>query len=177
MTTIYRYFLILMACAALLLGIQAPNFVDQYEKRLDAHLLEVETNLKAYQDIADQFFGGSIAALIDKHEHSADEVFRAEAKPIRIIFDRWQGFKNEQRSLDAGLTGKLIHIAYRGDRELVRETLAAYTFTVPLNGSAIACGFTLMIVVVLIIELFRLALRKLSGMSRRVHQNEFRVSS
>ena len=167
MTTLYRLLLILAACAALLLGVQAPNFVDQYEKRLDAHLLEVQSNLKAYQDIADQFFGGSIAALIDKHERSADEVFMAEAKPIRIIFDRWQRFTNEQRSLDTGLTGKLFHIAYEGDRELVRETLAAYTFTVPLNGSALACGLTVMIMVVLIIELIRLSGRKLLNISRR----------
>lgn len=167
MNTIYRYFLILIACASLLLGIQAPNFVDQYEKRVDAHLLEVESNLKGYQEIADKFFGGSIAALINKHEQSPDDVFRAEAKPIRIIFERHQHLKNEKLSLETGLTGKLAFIAYKGDRQLVNETLAAYSFTVPLNGSAVSAGFIFMAIVVLAIELLRIAVLKLFGSSRR----------
>ncbi|MBW2674963.1 MAG: DUF2937 family protein, partial [Deltaproteobacteria bacterium] len=62
MRVLYRYFLILIACAALLFGIQIPNFVDQYEKRLDAHFIEVENNLRGYQEIADRYYDGSVAA-------------------------------------------------------------------------------------------------------------------
>jgi len=46
MKVLYRYFLILIACTAILFGVQIPNFVDQYEKRLDAHFLEVQNNLR-----------------------------------------------------------------------------------------------------------------------------------
>ena len=34
MSMIYRFFVVVIAAASLLLGAQAPNFVDQYEKRL-----------------------------------------------------------------------------------------------------------------------------------------------
>ena len=40
MSLIPRFLLLCLAVASVLVGIQAPNFVDQYEKRLDAHLIE-----------------------------------------------------------------------------------------------------------------------------------------
>jgi len=167
MHTFYRYFLVLTACAALLLGVQAPNFVDQYEKRLDAHLIEVEGNLRGYREIADTFFAGSLRALLDKHEQSADAVFKAEAKPIRRLFERHQHFLQEKRALETGLIGKLAFIVAKGDRQLVHETWGSYSFTVPLNGAAVASGFIVMTLAVLIIELIRLSWHKLFGMPRR----------
>jgi hypothetical protein len=160
MNTIYRYILILIACASLLLGIQIPNFVDQYEKRLDAHLIEAENNLRGYQEIADKFYGGSLAELIDKHEQSPDGVFREEAKPIKNIFDRYQHFHNEKLSLEFGLTSKVAYILAKGDRQLINETYSNYSFTVPLNASAILAGFSVMVFIVLSIELLRIAALK-----------------
>jgi hypothetical protein len=164
MATIYRYFLVLAACAAVLLGIQIPNFVDQYEKRLDAHLSEVAINLRAYQEIADQFFGGSVQALIDKHQQGKDAVFKAEAKPIGVMLERYRRFNHEKRALDTGLPRKIAAIATAGDRQLIDETLASYSFTVPLNGAAVACGFVVMAVIVLLMELLRVAVLKLLHM-------------
>jgi hypothetical protein len=88
MGAIYRDFLILVACVALLLGIQVPSFVDQYEKRLDAHFIEVKNNLRGFQEIADKFHGGSLEALIAKHEASEDRTFKDEARPIRNMYEK-----------------------------------------------------------------------------------------
>jgi hypothetical protein len=167
MNTIYHYLLILVGCAAILFGIQVPNFVDQYEKRLDAHLSEVRNNLAGYQQIADKFFGGSMAALIAKHEQSVDETFRQEARPIRNIFERYQRFAKEKSSLATGLPGKIASIIAAGDQQLLDETLADYSFTIPLNESAIYSGFIVMVIVVFIIELLRIALLKIFGLSHR----------
>src|SRR5687768_15679810 len=104
---IYRYFLIVIACAVLLFGIQVPNFVDQYEKRLDAHFIEAANNLKGFQEIADQYFAGSIEALIAKHESSEDSIFRDEAKPIRNIYQRYVRFKSEKVALETTLPHKV----------------------------------------------------------------------
>lgn len=167
MNTIYHYLLILIGCASILLGIQVPNFVDQYEKRLDAHLSEVRNNLAGYQEIADKFFGGSMTALIAKHERSVDETFRQEAGPIRNIFERYQRFTKEKSSLATGLPGKIAYIIAAGDQQLVDETFAGYSFTIPLNESAIYSGFIFMVIVVFIIELLRIALLKVFGLSGR----------
>lgn len=167
MGTFYRYLLILTACGSILLGIQVPNFVDQYEKRLDAHLSEVKNNLRGYQEIADRFYGGSIAALIAKHEQSSDETFKQEARPIRNIFDRYEYFTREQAALALGLTGKIAYIVTKGDRELIDETYSSYSFTIPLNGSAVASGFIFMAIVVFIVEILRMAVIRLLGPSKR----------
>lgn len=153
---IYRYFLILVACAALLIGIQVPNFVDQYEKRLDAHFIEVSNNLKGFQEIADRHFGGSIESLIAKHEASEDSVFKDEARPIRNIYERYVRFKSEKAALDTTLAGKIAHLAPAGDRELLRETYNNYLFALLLNGEAVLAGFIFVAIVVLAIEILRM---------------------
>ena len=167
MGTLYRYSLILIACAALLVGIQIPNFVDQYEKRLDAHLREVKNNLQGYQDIADRLYGGSIAALIAKHQQSDDEAFKQEAGPIANIFQRYEHFSKELAALASGLTGKIAYIVTRGDRELIAETFRNYSFTIPLNASAVSAGFTFMVITVFIVEILRLLITRLFRTERR----------
>lgn len=153
MRVLYRYFLILVACAALLLGIQIPNFVDQYEKRLDAHLIEVQNNLRGYQELADRHYDGSVMALIKKHEESEDEADREEALPIRNIYERYLRFKSEKRSLETGLAGKVAFIIAKRDRELINETYTNYSFTIPLNRSAVVSGAVSAALVLVVIEL------------------------
>jgi hypothetical protein len=167
MGTLYRYALILIACAALLLGIQIPNFVDQYEKRLDAHLSEVKNNLQGYQDIANRLYGGSIAALIAKHEQSDDEAFKQEARPIANIVQRYKHFSQELAALATGLSGKIAYIVTQGDRELIAETYNNYSFAIPLNEAAVVSGFIFMGMVVFVIEALRLAIARLFRPGRR----------
>jgi hypothetical protein len=166
MHTLYRYFLVLAAGAALLAGVQAPNFADQYEQRLDAHLSEAAANLRGYQDIADRYFGGSLAALLAKHEQSADAVFHAEAKPLRELYARYRRFNAEKQALATGIAGRLWFIATRGDRTLTAETWAGYSFTVPLNATAVTAGFIIMGGTVLLIELLRMGLRRVFTVAR-----------
>ena len=168
MGTLYRYTLILIACAALLVGIQIPNFVDQYEKRLDAHLSEVKNNLQGYQDIADRLYGGSLSALIAKHQQSTDPAFQQETQPIANIVHRYEHFSKELAALASGLTGKIAHIVTKGDRELITETYNNYSFAVPLNETAVTSGFIFMGVVVFLVEALRLAITRLLRPRRKL---------
>jgi hypothetical protein len=169
---LYRYCLILLACGALLLGIQMPNFLDQYQKRLDAHLRETQTDLKGYQDIANHEFGGSIEALIAKHAASQDPVFSREAAPLRDLYDRYQRFSAEKSALATSLPGKVLYLARKPDRELLDETYANYSFAVPLDTTAIAAGFAAAAVVLLPVELLGLILGALFGVGRHRHPQQ-----
>jgi hypothetical protein len=155
MSAIYRYFLILVACVAILLGIQVPSFVDQYEQRLDAHFIEVKNNLHGFQEIADKFHGGSLEALIAKHETSEDRTFKEEARPIRNMYERYLRFNQQKVALETNLPGKIAFLATDGDKQLLNETYSSYSFTVPLNQSAVFAGFLSVAAVILLIELFR----------------------
>jgi Protein of unknown function (DUF2937) len=161
MSVIYRYFLILIACISILVGIQIPCFVDQYEKRLDAHFLEVTNNLRGYQEIAEKFFNGSIPELIKKHEASEDRTFKEEAQPIKNIYERYLKFKAQKESLNTNMAGKVIFIAVKGDRELINETFANYSFMIPLNKDAVIAGFILAAIMLLILELLKMGIYRL----------------
>jgi hypothetical protein len=153
MSLITRLLFLALAAGALLIGVQLPNFVDQYGKRLDAHFIEVQTNLKPFQDIADQFHGGSMEALIAKHEQSTDETFHAEGEAIRKMYRRFQRFANEKDQLNVELPWQLAFIATRADRELVDETRRNYSFALLLNRQAVISGLVVMAAVVLLLEL------------------------
>ncbi|TFG93616.1 MAG: DUF2937 family protein [Syntrophobacterales bacterium] len=167
MRVLYRYFLILIACASILFGIQIPNFVDQYEKRLDAHFLEVQNNLRGYQEIADRHCGGSMEVLIKKHEESEDRALREETEPIRNIYKRYLSFQSERGSLETGLAGKIAFIIAKGDRTLINETYINYSFTIPLNQSAVLSGVLSAAFVLVVVELLLLALSRLFRSPRR----------
>lgn len=153
MSLVPRLLFLAVAAAALLLGVQLPNFVDQYQKRLDAHLIEVQANLHPFQEIADQFHGGSMEALIAKHEQSPDPTFHAEGDAIRKMYRRFQRFMNERDQLKVELPWQLAFIATRADRELVEETRRNYSFALLLNRAAVVSGVVVMVTVVILLEL------------------------
>lgn len=124
----------------ILLGVQAPNLLTQYEHRVDAHLAEVKLNFAGFRKIADEHFEGNVEALILHHEQSSDRVFRAEAKPIRELWERLQHLQAVRTDLGSGLVAQLVHLAFNADASIRRETLDGYEATVPLTPEAIICG-------------------------------------
>lgn len=124
----------------LLVGIQAPNLVSQYEQRVAAHLSEVSLNFSGFQTIADDYFNGDVDRLIQHHQQSIDPVFFAEAEPIRTLWRRLQHLQAEQAALAGSFFTQLIHVAIKADDDLRQETLDGYTATIPLTTAAIICG-------------------------------------
>jgi hypothetical protein len=167
MSLLYRYLLIFLACLGLLAGIQVPSLLDQYEKRLDAHLQEVQADLKGYQEIADRDFGGSMESLIRRHRESTDMVFRDEAEPIEKMYLRLLHFQDQQHGLQAALPGKVWYLLRYGDHELLHETWDRYSYNIPLDGIAIYSGFATAALAVLSVELVAGLAVLLTGGRRR----------
>jgi Protein of unknown function (DUF2937) len=153
MNVLYRYLLIIIAGAALLIGIQLPNLADQYEKRVDAHWREVAKNLLPFQEIADKYFGGSLAKLIELHRTSEARPFQEEGLAIEAMVKRKLRFEDDLAALKVSLPEKIAHILLVGDREMMGETLAQYTYAVPLNQDAVITGAALAAVILLLLEL------------------------
>lgn len=153
MNVLRRYLVVLVASISLLFGIQVPNFVDQYEKRVDAHFVEVANNLRHYQEIATQRYNGSIYALIAHHRNSADKTFQEEGTAINEMHQRKMRFEADRRALNGGFLWKAIHLALNGDRELLKETATLYSYAVPLNQDAIVAGVVLMAATVMLLEI------------------------
>ena len=149
----HRYLMIVVACIALLIGLQLPNLADQYEKRVDAHLREVTIDFQPFQAIADRYYNGNIGKLIELHRKSAERPFQDEGMAVEKMYQRKLRFEAEMAALNTSLPYRIIHILFNGDKEMMGETLAQYTYTVPLNQDALMVGGAIAAAVLLALEL------------------------
>lgn len=173
MDILYRYLLIIVACIALLLGIQIPNLVDQYQKRVDAHLREVTINLQPFQDIANKYFGGSLDKLIELHHKSGEKAFQDEGLAIEKMIQRKRRFEADLAALQVSLPMKVVHILLNGDREMIDETMGQYTYAVPLNQDAIMAGAAVTAAILLALELLLALVRYIAAMATRLFRSLF----
>lgn len=161
---LYRYLMIVLACIALLLGLQVPNFVDQYQKRVDAHLREVGVNLQPFQEIANKYFGGDMNKLVELHRASVEKPFQEEGAAIEKMIARKLRFEADLAALNTSLPMKALHVLLHGDKEMRGEVMAQYTYAVPLNQDALVFGACVALLILLLVELLaalvRLAFKK-----------------
>jgi hypothetical protein len=164
MTSIlYRYLIVVVACISLLFGLQIPNFVDQYQKRVDAHLREVTINLQPFQDIAAKYFGGDMNKLIELHRASGEKVFQEEGAAIEKLIERKLRFEADLAALQASLPLKALNVLLHGDREMIDEALGQYSYAVPLNQDALLFGAGVALVILLLVEMLMALVRIVSS--------------
>lgn len=170
MKTFHYIIVLVLFAAGSLFGLQIPNFVDQYQKRIDAHYLEANESFKGFQDIANRFHDGNIESLIKKHEASSDTTFNAEAEPLRKIFARKIRFEREHNALQTSLFGKAKHIAFAGDQEIIEETYNDYSPGLPLDINSIIWGLSIAFILTILYELMLALLRRLFRIGRHVNK-------
>jgi hypothetical protein len=105
---IQRYSLKIVFALTLLLGLQLPNFLQQYEIRLDGHYIEAQNHLEEYQQLANLYFDNDLQALINKHKNSAEQVFRDESIIIDDLRKRFIYLQAQKDALDSSLTKRLF---------------------------------------------------------------------
>ena len=158
--------LFIFACG-LLLGIQVPNFVDQYERRIDAHYLEVSANISGFKSTADLLFSGDMEALITYYAKSNDLVFESDAQSIRGIVDRYNRISNEQQALSRNILAAAMHVLLYADDEFLDETFEQYGYTVPLNILAVEWGLAIALLLTIAIDLGLFGCVKCAGLINR----------
>jgi uncharacterized membrane-anchored protein YhcB (DUF1043 family) len=146
------YLRLIVFSIGLLVGVQVPGFVDQYVKRVSAHQSEALRNFSGFQQTADQYFGGDVGALIAHHEASADPAFKSEAQNIRNLYARLTALSAELAALRVPLVRQILHVILHPDPQILDETRAEYSYTVPLSPSAIACGVAIGALLALLAE-------------------------
>ncbi|HTB69127.1 MAG TPA: DUF2937 family protein [Steroidobacteraceae bacterium] len=147
------YLRLVVFSIGLLVGVQAPGFVDQYAKRVSAHYLEAQHNFAGFQQAANQYFNGDVSALVAHHLASSDAVFKGEAKTIGDLFARIRALSAELAALSGSSIARLVHVIVNPDHDIFQETAAAYSYTVPLSPDAIAYGVITGLVLSLAVEL------------------------
>lgn len=171
MSILYRYLMVIVACISLLIGVQIPSFVDQYQKRVDAHLREVTVNLQPFQEIANKYFGGDLGKLIALNLNSNAKPLQEEGMAIEQMAKRKLRFEADMAALQTSLPMKALHILLNGDREMIDETRGQYSYSVPFNQDALLFGAGVAIAILMIVELL-FALARFAGAKawRRLHR-------
>ena len=164
-----RYSLKVIFVVGLLTGIQLPNFLAQYELRLDAHYIEAKTQLAQYQKLADFFFDGDIDALIQKHRDSTVPLFKAEVVVIENTLNRFNELQQEKIDLEGNLFHKFYFLVNKVGSPLFKETNKSYNAEIVLNQEAITVGLILALFFSLLFEMlfFFVPVLKLKVMNRQ----------
>lgn len=134
------YLRLTLFCSGLLIGIQVPAVVDQYEKRVDAQLTEAKAILAGFQETATRYFQGDIQALLKHYELSEDDVFRHDANNIRYIFERVRSLEAEQNSLSQSAIQRVFHVLVTPERETFRQTMEQYSYMILIDLQALVWG-------------------------------------
>jgi hypothetical protein len=134
------YLRIIMFCGGLLIGIQIPALVDQYAKRIDAHLTEALDVFAGFQQTADQYFEGNIQDLISHYKSSDDAVFKNDASNILFISNRVTHLKSEQAALNQSALIRTAHVLFFPDNKVFQQTLEQYSYMILINPQALIWG-------------------------------------
>ena len=154
LSVIKRYSLQLVFTLSLLLGLQLPNFLQQYELRLQGHFVEAQQHLAEFQSLADKYFAGDLNALITKHKSSKDSLYREEALVIENTYSRVQFLQQKIDNLNQPIWYRLGELTQQINDPIVNETWAGYQANVLLNQQAILVGLSVAILLMLSIEFF-----------------------
>ena len=148
------YSLKLFFAATLLFGLQLPNFLQQYEQRLDAHLIEANIQLKQYQALADIYFSGNLSALINKHKQSDVQLFVDEAQVIESLLSRFHYLQAQQIALQGPLIARFYFLFAELNKPLLLETKENYNAEIVSNQHSITVGLVVALFSTLLLELF-----------------------
>jgi len=148
------YLRLVLFTAGLLIGVQIPGFISDYSKRVEAHLLEAQQNLRGYNDTAQRFFNGDVQALIQHYRSSDDPVFRTDADNISNLLSRNQVLDREFMALQGPWYLRAWHVLTAADPDIRKETWNGYTWQVLLSPEVIGWGLVCALLFSMVIESF-----------------------
>ena len=125
MLRVISYFMLFVL--GTLLGSALPSYSFQYQQRLRAQLDQVRIDLTPFQDIADEFHGGSLLALVQHHLKSDDPTFHAEGLAIRIMLENKNDLAAAAAALSESPAKQARFFVENIDYEIARSTWRSYT--------------------------------------------------
>jgi hypothetical protein len=147
------YSRLILFSLGLLIGVQLPAVVDQYSKRVDAHLSEARQSLAGFQHTADRYFSGSLEHLINHYANSDDKVFRNDAGNIQLIYQRVKILTEELKQLNRSSLLSTYHVVFAADKALMNETMEQYGYSLLINPQALIWGISIAFAWALLVEL------------------------
>jgi hypothetical protein len=124
-----------------ILGVQAPEFMQQYIQRLSGHLDEAKHQLQQFQLIADMRFNGDLNLMIERYQRNADNAIAQTANVISAMNQRVTGFEAQLSQLqNHDYITQLYHFIRQIDLVMAQATLRDFQLAVPIETGALLTG-------------------------------------
>lgn len=124
-----------------LLFMQVPHFIDQYEQRLGGYYQAQVKNLAQYQQIANQQHQGNLSALIDEFESSSKRSVQQTGNHVREMNEQTEQLKKDVTVLASdSFVKKFSHIVTTLKVDIARAVMQTYKPAFPLSVEGLMCG-------------------------------------
>jgi hypothetical protein len=161
------YLRLTLFALGLLVGIQAPGFIEAYGRHVDARRLEAQQGLLGFQDTAGRFFEGNLNALVEHYRASDDPVIQSDARSVAALVERARLLDREWRIMQGPWYAQAWHVLIGADQQLRNQVWSSYRFQVLLAPEAIAWGICCALLIAWIAESIFLLIRRLLFPQRR----------
>lgn len=176
MATLFSYLRLILFLGGVLVGIQAPVFVDHYGNRLEAHFLESEAGLREFRVDAQTHFGGDMKALIDHYKHDGDPVFQEGGKSIQRMHARFVELKEALFDFRQNAWKAYWQAIFAPVSDIQKEVVKNYSYAIKLDFGAILFGLVSGLILTVLGELaLRALLFALALLNKRLQPTFNRV--
>ncbi|MFJ2536188.1 MULTISPECIES: DUF2937 family protein [unclassified Pseudomonas] len=136
------YLRLVLFAAGLLIGVQVPGFINDYAKRVEAHLIEAQTGLRGFQGTAEQFFKGDLQALVAHYRASDDPVFRSDADSLSTLLNRQLALDKQFQAMQGPWYIRFLQVVLAADPDIRKETWNGYSYQILLTPQAMIWGMS-----------------------------------
>lgn len=124
-----------------LIGVQLPEFIQQYTQLISGKLAEANYHLQKFQSVADIHFNGEITTLIRHYLNNIDPAIKHTGSIASDVFSRVEVYNNQLLLLSNGsYLDKVYYFIKYIDIESAQLTLQNYQLAIPLTLEALSTG-------------------------------------
>ncbi|MCK8654421.1 DUF2937 family protein [Pseudomonas umsongensis] len=136
------YLRLVLFAAGLLIGVQVPGFINDYAKRVEAHLIEAQAGLSGFQNTANQFFKGDMQALVAHYRASEDPIFRSDANSLGNLLTRQVALDKQFQAMQGPWYIRFLQVVLAADADIRKETWNGYSYQILLTPEAMIWGMS-----------------------------------
>lgn len=141
-----------------ILGVQLPEFIQQYQQRLSGHLNEAKLQLAQFETIAQQHFDGSLVSMITRYKSNNEASIVNTGELIERLLERIQYLTAHLEQINTtNYLDSLYRFIRHLDQQIAIATAEHFSMAIPLELEAIATGAVIAITALVIKELLYIA--------------------
>ncbi len=124
-----------------LIGVQLPEFVQQYSQRLSGHLNEAQHQLQQFQFIADTQYQGSLVTLIKRYQENSDLAIQQTGQLVNNLSIRITELDFSLNQLQQNnYWQRIYYFVTDMNIEMAQATAKQYILAIPLEMNALITG-------------------------------------